>query len=109
MINKINKSGVLPLNTYFETYDEYEIDVVESYSNKLKEVIDKENIVFVHGIELRGKRSAQSEEAFGIIKQQFQKNNKVYLNKVNLEFYLAIIGFNLAKYHNCEHRLNYQP
>ena len=31
------------------------------------------------------------------------------LKKVNLEFYLIIIGFNLAKYHNLKNRLEYLP
>lgn len=69
LINKINKSGVLSLNTYFETYDEYEIDVVESYLNKLKEVIDKENIVFVHGI---GKRKH-------VLQKYYEKINDILL------------------------------
>lgn len=70
-----------------------------------------ENLASPRGIELRRKRSAQSEGAFGIIKQDynFRRITRVSLNKVNLEFYLVIIGFNLAKYHNRKHRLNYQP
>ena len=39
----------------------------------------------------------------------FRRITRVSLNKVNVEFYLVIIGFNLAKYHNRKYRLNYQP
>ena len=70
-----------------------------------------ENLASDRGVELRMKRSVQSEGAFGIIKQDynFRRITRVSLNKVNLEFYLVIIGFNLAKYHNRKYRLNYLP
>ena len=49
-----------------------------------------------------------AEGAFGVIKQyyNYRRITRVSLKKVNLEFYLVIIGFNLAKYHNLKYRTN---
>ena len=65
-----------------------------------KEVI--ENLASERGIELRVKRSIMAEGTFGIIKQDynFRRLTRVSLKKVNMEFHLIMIGFNLMKYHN---------
>ncbi len=70
------------------------------------EVID--NLASKRGIELRTIRSYMAEGAFGIIKQDYnyRRITRVSLKKVNLELYLIIIGFNLAKYHNLKYRTN---
>lgn len=70
------------------------------------EVID--NLASEEGIKLRCTRSYMAEGAFGVIKQDYnyRRITRVSLKKVNLEFYLIIIGFNLAKYHNLKYREN---
>ena len=69
-----------------------------------KEVI--ENLASEEGIQLRMTRSSMAEGAFGVIKQDYdyRRITRVSLKKVNLEFYLIIIGFNLQKYHNLKYR-----
>lgn len=66
------------------------------------------NLASPIGIEYRTTRSYMAEGAFGVIKQDYnyKRITRVSLNKVNLEFYLVIIGFNLAKYHNLKNRTN---
>ena len=51
-----------------------------------------------------------AEGAFGVIKQDYnyRRISRVSLKMENLEIYLIIIGFNLAKYHNLIHRTNYE-
>lgn len=85
------------------------INLNETLTSYHKKVI--ENLSSPLGIELRNKRSAQAEGAFGVIKQDynFRRLTRVSLRKVNTEFYLVIIGFNLAKYHNRKYRLDYLP
>lgn len=71
-----------------------------------KEVID--NFASPRGINLRCIRSSMSEGTFGVIKQDYnyRRISRVSLKTVNLELYLIIIGFNLAKYHNLKNRTN---
>lgn len=71
-----------------------------------QEVID--NLASSDGIKYRMIRSYMAEGAFGIIKQDYnyRRISRVSLKKVNLEFYLVLIGFNLAKYHNLKYRTN---
>ena len=71
-----------------------------------EEVIN--NLASEEGIKLRTTRSYMAEGAFGVIKQDYnyRRITRVSLKKVNLEFYLVIIGFNLAKYHNLKYRTN---
>ncbi len=51
-----------------------------------------------------------AEGAFGVIKQDYnyRRISRISLKKVNLELYLIIIGFNLAKYHNLKYRNNFE-
>lgn len=82
------------------------ININEELTMYHKEV--RENLASERGIQLRINRSIQAEGTFGVIKQDynFRRLTRVSLNKVNLEFYLIIIGFNLKKYHNLLHREN---
>lgn len=82
------------------------INVNRTLTKYHKEVID--NLASPKGIEYRTTRSYMAEGAFGVIKQDYnyKRISRVSLNKVNLEFYLIIIGFNLAKYHNLKYRMN---
>lgn len=69
-----------------------------------KEVI--ENLASERGIQLRMTRSSMAEGTFGVIKQDynFRRLTRVSLKKVNMEFHLIMIGYNLQKYHNLIHR-----
>ena len=84
------------------------ININRTLTSYHKEVID--NLASERGIELRCNRSYMAEGAFGVIKQDYnyRRISRVSLKKVNLELYLIIIGFNLAKYHNLIHRINYE-
>ena len=59
------------------------------------------------GIQLRVERTTIAEGTFGVIKQDysFRRLTRVSLKKVNLEFYLIMIGYNLQKYHNLKYRI----
>ncbi len=82
------------------------INVNRTLTKYHKEVI--ENLASEKGIMLRTTRSYMAEGAFGVIKQDYnyKRISRVSLKKVNLELYLVIIGFNLAKYHNLKSRTN---
>ena len=82
------------------------INVNRTLTSYHKEVID--NLASEEGIKLRSNRSYMAEGAFGVIKQDYnyRRITRVSLKKVNLELYLIIIGFNLAKYHNLRNRTN---
>jgi len=82
------------------------INVNRTLTKYHKEVID--NLSSEKGIEYRVTRSYMAEGAFGVIKQDYnyRRITRVSLKKVNLEFYLIIIGFNLAKHHNLKYRNN---
>ena len=82
------------------------ISINRTLTSYHKEVID--NLASERGIELRCTRSYMAEGAFGVIKQDYnyRRISRVSLKKVNLELYLIIIGFNLAKYHNLKYRSN---
>ena len=84
------------------------ININRSLTKYHKEVIN--NLASDEGVKLRCIRSYMAEGTFGIIKQDynFRRISRVSLNKVNLELYLIIIGFNLAKYHNLKHRSNFE-
>ncbi|WIF89208.1 transposase [Acholeplasma laidlawii] len=51
------------------------------------------------GIELRTQRSIQVEGAFGVIKEAFKvrRFKRFGADKVKMEFYLTLIGYNLLK------------
>ena len=80
------------------------INLNRTLSKYHEEVIS--NLAAEEGIRLRQVRSAMSEGTFGIIKQDhnFRRLTRVSIKKVNMEFYLIMIGFNLAKYYNLTHR-----
>ena len=82
------------------------ININRTLTSYHKEVID--NLASKEGIKLRCIRSYMAEGAFGVIKQDYnyRRITRVSLKKVNLELYLIIIGFNLAKYHNLKNRTN---
>ena len=82
------------------------ININRTLTSYHKEVID--NLASEEGIKLRCIRSYMAEGAFGVIKQDYnyRRITRVSLKKVNLELYLIIIGFNLAKYHNLKNRTN---
>ncbi len=82
------------------------ININRTLTKYHEEVID--NLASEEGIKLRTTRSYMSEGAFGVIKQDYnyRRITRVSLKKVNLEFYLVIIGFNLGKYHNLKYRTN---
>lgn len=82
------------------------ISINRTLTSYHKEVID--NLASKRGIELRCIRSYMAEGAFGVIKQDYnyRRISRVSLKKVNLELYLIIIGFNLAKYHNLKYKSN---
>ncbi len=82
------------------------ISINRTLTSYHKEVID--NLASERGIELRCTRSYMAEGAFGVIKQDYnyRRISRISLKKVNLELYLIIIGFNLAKYHNLKYRTN---
>lgn len=85
------------------------INLNEELTDYHKTVI--ENLASPRGIELRKQRSIQAEGAFGVIKQDYnyKRITRVSIKKVNTEFYMVIIGFNLAKYHNKKFKLDYLP
>lgn len=66
-----------------------------------------QNLASEKGIQLRQIRSSMAEGIFGVIKADYQFNRltRVSLKKVNMEFHLIMIGYNLAKYHNLKYRL----
>lgn len=53
LLKEINESPQLPINTYFPTEDQYQIEELEKYLKKLEEIKKTESIEFVHG---NGKR-----------------------------------------------------
>lgn len=70
-------------------------------STKLQTYIQQseKNLLSVKGIEMRVNRSAQVEGAFGIIKQdiQFERFRRTTKEKVEVEFMLIILGYNIRK------------
>ena len=93
-------------NKCHQSKDNKVININRTLTSYHKEVID--NLASEEGIKLRCTRSYMSEGAFGVIKQDYnyRRITRVSLKKVNLELYLIIIGFNLAKYHNLKNRTN---
>ena len=85
------------------------IKINEELTSFHQEVIN--NLASEEGIKLRCMRSSMSEGTFGVIKQDYnyKRITRKTLKKVNLEFYLIIIGFNLAKYHNLKNKIDYLP
>ena len=85
------------------------IKINEELTSFHREVIN--NLASEEGIQLRCTRSYMAEGTFGVIKQDYnyKRITRKSLKKVNLEFYLIIIGFNLSKYYNLKHRTNYLP
>lgn len=83
------------------------ININKTLTSYHQEVI--ENLASEEGIQLRKIRSSMSEGTFGIIKQDysFHRLTRISMKKVNLEFYLIMLGFNLAKYHNVKSRVNH--
>lgn len=83
------------------------ININKTLTSYHQEVI--ENLASDEGIQLKKIRSSMSEGTFGIIKQDysFHRLTRISMKKVNLEFYLIMLGFNLAKYHNVKSRVNH--
>jgi len=81
------------------------ININRTLTKYHQEVID--NLASEEGIRHRCIRSYMAEGAFGVIKQDYnyRRITRVSLKKVNTEFYLIIIGYNLAKYHNLKYRI----
>ena len=79
------------INRTLSTYHEEVIELLESEVGK----------------QLRVERTTIAEGTFGVIKQDysFRRLTRVSLKKVNLEFYLIMIGYNLQKYHNLKSRI----
>ena len=75
--------------------------VLDEFQSKVKKNLDSQE-----GIELRVQRSIQSEGAFGIIKHNNGKTRfrRRGIDNVSLEMYIAVIGFNLMKYHQKKFR-----
>lgn len=91
-------------------------DVYELPDGKRKEINDEgleyqreviKNLSTPLGIELRVQRSIQVEGAFGVIKEAFKvrRFKRFGAQKVKMEFYLTLIGYNLSKYHNKKYRI----
>ncbi len=72
-----------------EKLDEYQKEAIEFLDTQL-------------GKELRCKRSAQAEGAFGIIKgnSEFNRLRRKGMEQVKIEWSLICIGYNLMKFHN---------
>ena len=71
--------------------------VLSEFQTTAKEALDSEK-----GVELRKKRSAQTEGVFGIIKQDYgyERIQRRGIENVRIEILMVCIGFNLNKYHN---------
>lgn len=71
--------------------------VLSEFQTTAKEALDSEK-----GVELRKKRSAQTEGVFGIIKQDYgyDRIQRRGIENVRIEILMVCIGFNLNKYHN---------
>lgn len=80
------------------------ININKTLTKYHEEVIG--NLASEEGIRLRTIRSWMAEGTFGISKQDynFRRLTRVSLEKVNMEFYLIMIGYNLKKYHNLKYR-----
>ena len=66
LLKEINESAVIPLDTYFPLHDEYQIEQLEEYLNKLNEIREAESIEFVHGI---GKRKCPLQRYYEKLKE----------------------------------------
>ena len=79
--------------------------ILEEFERTAKEKLDSEL-----GIQYRVQRSIQTEGAFGIMKEdnQYDRFHRRSMKKVEMEFQLVCIGFNLMKYHNKKNRKKQQ-
>lgn len=78
-----------------ENFKYFEINVpLQKYIKQAEE-----NLLSPKGIELRVNRSCQVEGAFGIIKQDmgYERFRRITYDKVNLEFMLTALGYNIRK------------
>ena len=80
------------------------ININRTLTSYHEEVI--RNLASEEGIYHRQIRSSMAEGTFGVIKADYKFNRltRVSLKKVNMEFHLIMIGYNLAKYHNLKCR-----
>lgn len=80
------------------------ININRTLTSYHEEVIG--NLASEEGIYHRQIRSSMAEGTFGVIKADYKFNRltRVSLKKVNMEFHLIMIGYNLAKYHNLKCR-----
>ena len=67
LLKEINESLILPLNTYFKLQEQYQIEDLEKYMEKLKEIKEAESIEFVYG---SGKRKH-------MIQKYYEKLNEI--------------------------------
>ena len=67
LLKEINESLILPLNTYFKLQEQYQIEDLEKFMEKLKEIKEAESIEFVYG---SGKRKH-------MIQKYYEKLNEI--------------------------------
>ena len=78
--------------------------ILNELQTEAKKRLDSEE-----GIQLRMKRSIETEGAFGVIKtdNKYDRIHRRSIKNVEMEIQLVSIGFNLIKYHNKKQRPNY--
>lgn len=100
---KIEGCNSCPFKDYCKRYmnnkdEDFKIfEVNKEYQILKNETI--ENLLSIKGIEMRVNRSIQVEGAFGIIKQDmnYTRSRRTSLSKVEAEFMLTYLGFNIRK------------
>ena len=70
LLKEINESLILPLNTYFKLQEQYQIEDLEKYMEKLKEIKEAESIEFVYG---SGKRKHMIQKYYEKLKETVDK------------------------------------
>ena len=78
--------------------------ILNELQTEAKKRLDSEE-----GIQLRMKRSNETEGAFGVIKtdNKYDRIHRRSIKNVEMEIQLVSIGFNLMKYHNKKQRPKY--
>lgn len=98
------RCGECPLKSQCTKAEERTITVnpiLEEFEKTAREKLNSEE-----GIRHRIQRSIQTEGAFGVIKEDcsYDRFHRRSIKKVEMEFQLVCIGFNLMKYHNKKQR-----